>query len=322
MPTPTPRGAMAGVTSRVRAYFAPVQRTTSTLVAFDLARDGAAACSAPPAGFFDAGWIANFARMNATTIQTLRAGRNDAVAAQVRDQLEARVAFEFGEWGKLQMAIAGGSEHFNLLRPDLVTDPSGVTPFAACALLTGSTASELKLASGDLAKFAAGDLVVADVDYAAQTGYVGSGITGAYVATASEVGSDANFIRRVSFNVARVASVTSTSLRLAQPLLGGAPSTGAKVQPVVGFADRDGGRFLQEWSAIFVVADGGTRVLFYYPRLQTSAAATEGRVALAEPLAAATLRAEMRAFPITDARDGQQVLSYRALFPAASAPVR
>ena len=38
-------------------------------------------------------------------------------AAQFRGPLEARVEFDFREWGKLQMALAGGSEHMNVLAP-------------------------------------------------------------------------------------------------------------------------------------------------------------------------------------------------------------
>ena len=43
---------------------------------------------------------------------------------------------------------------------------------------------------------------------------------------------------------------------LAQPLLAGAPATGASAQVVAAFVDREGGSFFQEWSALFVVEAG------------------------------------------------------------------
>ncbi|MGA1987643.1 MAG: hypothetical protein ABSG72_15360, partial [Candidatus Sulfotelmatobacter sp.] len=101
-----------------------------------------------------------------------------------------------------------------------------------------------------------------------QVGYVGSGISAAYVSSAAAVNEDANYVRRVTFNVARVAEVTATSVVLAQPLLGGAPASGAGAQVVVAFVDREGGSFFQEWSALFVAEqESGGRVCFYYPRL-------------------------------------------------------
>ncbi len=59
-------------------------------------------------------------------------------------------------------------------------------------------------------------------------------------------------------------------LTLAEPLPGGAPAAGAKVQAVTGFVDREGGSFYQEWSALFVMEGSqGERIFFHYPRLQT-----------------------------------------------------
>ncbi len=61
--------------------------------------------------------------------------------------------------------------------------------------------------------------------------------------------------------------------------------TGMKVQPLCGFVDREGGGFFQEWSALFVIeGEQGERILFHYPRLQSSAGAAEANTALAAPL--------------------------------------
>jgi hypothetical protein len=91
------------------------------------------------------------------------------------------------------------------------------------------------------------------------------------------VNNDANYVRRVTFNVGRVVQVTSTALILAQPLLAGTPATGASVQVVAAFVDREGGSFFQEWSALFVAEpESGGRVCFYYPRLSPNPGAGHG----------------------------------------------
>jgi hypothetical protein len=305
------RSALLAATERVRAYFAPVARSTSQPLAFDLANAGRAALATPPTGWFDAGWITGFTRTAATAVRPLRAGAAGAVAQQVRNDLEARVEFNFCEWGKLQAAIAGGAEHFNLLTPG----------FAAAALQPGSTSTELPMAAADLARFAAGNLVAIDVDYAGATGYLGSGIAGAYVSDAAAINGDADFVRRVTFNVARVASVGAAALTLGPALLGGAPANGAKVQTLTGFSDREGGSYFQEWSALFVLASASAGVLLYYPRLQPAAPATESGISLADPLAITTLHANLRALPVADSRDGSPVLCHRAVFPASAAPL-
>src|SRR5208282_5622861 len=116
-------------------------------------------------------------------------------------------------------------------------------------------------------------------DYQQQVGYVGSGISAAYVSNAALVNRDPNYVRRVTFNVGRVVEVTATSVILAQPLLGGAPATGASAQIIAAFVDREGGSFFQEWSALFVAeAESGGRVCFYYPRLSPNPGAGPGGV--------------------------------------------
>ncbi len=129
------------------------------------------------------------------------------------------------------------------------------------------------LAPTDAAKFSAGSIIALDADYTGQTGFVGAPVAGAYVRQAL---TDVDYIRRVTFNVALVSQVTSTGLTLAEPLPGGAPAAGAKLQAVTGFVDREGGSFYQEWSALFVMEGSqGERIFFHYPRLQTMAGAEE-----------------------------------------------
>jgi len=315
------RPPMLPVARRVRAYFAPVARATEAPSIFDPALHGAFALDSPPAPWLDLGWIENLRRLPGTRILPVRGGAKGAASAQVRAQLDARVEFEFREWGKLQMALAGGSQHMNALAtaPAAPPQPSGGTPTAAIPLQAGSTATELVLGAA-VSSFAAGDLVAVDLDYTGQTGYVGAGLAAAYVKNAADVQNNAHYIRRVTFNVARIGSLTANSAVLAQPLLGGAPPAAAKVQKVVAFLDREGGSFFQEWSALLVLPEeSGGRVCFFYPRLQPAAPAQEQFFEVADPLAGTALRAAFLALPYTDASDNEQVSCYRSYFPAATA---
>jgi hypothetical protein len=270
MSTAPLRPAMVPVTRQMRAYFAPVNRTTEAPTIFDPAGSGVFALDSPPTPWLDLGWIEGFERFYDTPTDVVRAGANAQPMTQFRGPVEARVEFDFREWGKLQMALAGGSEHMNVLAtsPSAAPEPSGGTPIPSVAVLAGSTASELVFGVGAVNGFAVGNLVAVDVDYQQQIGFVGSGISAAYVSNAALVNHDLNYVRRVTFNVGRVVEVTATAVILAQPLLAGAPAAGASAQVVAAFVDREGGSFFQEWSALFVAeAESGGRVCFYYPRL-------------------------------------------------------
>ncbi|MGO9086564.1 MAG: hypothetical protein ACLQBK_15150 [Candidatus Sulfotelmatobacter sp.] len=330
MSTSPLRAAMVPVTRQMRAYFAPVNRASETPTIFDPGLAGAFELDAPPAPWLDLGWIENFERWYDTPTDVVRSGAKALPAVQFRGPLEARVAFDFRQWGKLQMALAGGSEHMNVLAPaagSASPAPSGGTPAAGVAVLAGSTASNLVFGAGAAGAFPAGCLIAVDVDYQQQTGYVGSGIAAAYVSSAAAVNQDANHVRRVTFNVGRAAEVTATSVLLAQPLLGGAPGAGASAQVVVAFVDREGGSFFQEWSALFVAEEeSGGRVCFYYPRLSPNPGAgnkfaRETLSAIVKPLSAVSLHAAFLALPYSDPNDGQTVVCYRSYFPAAMAGV-
>jgi hypothetical protein len=332
MSTSPLRAAMVPMTRQIRAYFAPVNRANETPTIFDPGVCGVFALDAPPAPWLDLGWVENLERSYDTPTDVVRSGALAMPAVQFRGPLEARVEFDFRQWGKLQMALAGGSEHMNVLAPAASTvppAPSGGTPAPAVAVLTGSTASQLVFGAGVGSAFAAGCLIAVDVDYQQQVGYVGSGISAAYVSSAAAVKNDANYVRRVTFNVGRVAEVTATSVLLAQPLLGGVPAAGASAQVVVAFVDREGGSFFQEWSALFVAEEeSGGRVCFYYPRLSPNPGAGSGKkfvreefTEIGKTVSAISLRASFLALPYVDPNDGQTVLCYRSYFPAAMAGV-
>ncbi|HWT66298.1 MAG TPA: hypothetical protein VN151_09290 [Terracidiphilus sp.] len=315
--------APAPVARRVRAYFAPVNRAAQTPVLFDASEQGGFSLDAPPSPWMDLGWIENFARKSGSKSAPLLTGIPAATLEQVRSTLEAEVSFEFLSWTKLTMALATGTQHMNLMAPQSGSTAvaSGAQALPAVAPQSGSTASSIMLTASDAAQFSAGSLIACDVDYAGQTGFVGSPVAGAYVRQAL---SDVDYVRRVTFNVALVSSVNGGTLTLATPLPGGAPAAGMKVQALKGFVDREGGTFYQEWSALFVLEGAqGERVFFHYPRLQSMAGAAESL----SPLGAknsgahqrAALKAQFMALPVTDPLDGERVLCYRSFLPAANA---
>jgi hypothetical protein len=317
--------APAPVVRRVRAYFAPVNRAAQTPVLFDPSQQGGFSRDAPPAPWIDLGWIQDFARKPASKSTALLTGIPAAVLEQVRESVQAQVSLQFLSWTKLTMALATGSQHMNVLAvtgdPALAANGALATP--AVTPQSGSTSTSILLASTDAAKFAAGSIAAVDMDYIGQTGYVGCPVAGAYVRQAL---TDVDYIRRVTFNVALVAQVSSTGLTFAGPLLGGAPAAGAKVQAVTGFVDREGGSFYQEWSALFMIQGSqGERIFFHYPRLQAMSGAEEAVAPLngkeRNGQSRVTLKAQFLALPVTDPLDGERVVCYRSFLPAVNALV-
>jgi hypothetical protein len=318
----------APVVRRVRGYFAPVNRGTGAPVLFDPAEMGGFALHSPPAPWISLGWIQDFVRKSGSKTAPVLTGIPAAALQQTRETLDAQVSFRFLGWTKLTMALATGSQHMNLLVPAsgsaAAADGGIATP--AAAILSGATATMLPLAAGDAARFSAGQTVAVDVDYTGQTGFVGSPVSGAYVKTPL---TDVDYVRRVTFNVATVASVATsgaTGLSLADPLPGGVPAAGMKVQALTGFIDREGGSFFQEWSALFAMEGSqGERIFFHYPRLQSLGSATEAAKPLdgkrGGTLERVLLTGEFRALPVTDPLDGERVVCYRSFLPAAHALV-
>lgn len=317
--------APAPVTRRVRAYFASVNRVAQAPVIFDPSEQGGFSLDTPPAPWINLGWIQDFVRRPASKSSAVLTGIPAAPLEQVRERLQAEVSLQFLSWTKLTMALATGSQHMNVLAPASGATPAADGAQAAPAVIpqSGSTSTSILLASSDAAKFSAGSIIALDTDYTGQTGFVGTPVAGAYLRQAL---TDIDYIRRVTFNVGLVAQVNTTGLTLAEPLPGGAPAAGAKLQAVVGFVDREGGSFYQEWSALFVMQGSqGERIFFHYPRLQPMTGAEE----VMSPLNAKNpsgsgrvlLKAQFLALPVTDPLDGEKVVCYRSFLPAANALV-
>ncbi len=315
--------AAAPLSRRVRAYFAAVNRSAQIPVLFDASEQGGFNLDAPPAPWISLGWVQGFARSASSKTSAVATGIPAAALEQVRESLDAQVSLQFLSWTKLTMALATGSQHMNLLAPanGVAGAPDGAPAAAAIAIQAGSTATSIALSSADAAKFVPGSMVAIDLDYVGQTGYVGSPVSGAYV---RQPLTDIDYIRRITFNVALVAQVSSTGITLAAPLPGGIPPANSKLQPVTGFVDRLGGCFYQEWSALFVMEGSQSeRIFFHYPRLQSMTDAEEALAPLAGKgrgsLERVLLKGQFRALPITDSLDGERVLCYRSFLPAPNA---
>jgi hypothetical protein len=304
----------APVVRRVRAYFAPVARASGTPTLFDPAGDGRFPVTAPPAPWIDLGWCSGFIRTAGTKVEALHTGAPATTASQIRTEVDATVAVEFASWGKLQLALTAGSQQMNLLHPATGVSGSGSGGAAepATLLQPGSTAATLQVGSAT-PNFAVGGLVAVDLDYAGQTGYLGSGASGAYLRHESDAGGDINFIRRMSLNVARIAAIIDGALHLETPLLAGTPSAAMKISRVAGFVDREGGTFFHEWSALFCVdGEQGDRVLYHYPRLQSMQGSTETSEQITGPLSRLKLAGRFRALPVIDSNDGSTVVCFRS----------
>jgi hypothetical protein len=231
---------------------------------------------------------------------------------QARIEIEATVSFSFESWGKLQLALSAGTQQMNLLKTasGSVAEGSGANAIAATPLTTGSTASVLQLGAEASTGFSVGELVAVDVDNAGQTGFVGSGVSGAYLQSAL---TDIDYIRRITLNVGRIASVNAGALTLESPLIAGVPSATMKLSGVLGFCDREGSSFFQEWSALFVgEGQQGERVIWHYPRLQAMSGIAESIAPASGGYEKARLSAAFRALPVKDTVDGETVVCFRS----------
>jgi len=144
------------------------------------------------------------------------------------------------------------------------------------------------------------------------------------VKSVAAMGTDVDYIRRITLNVARVTAIAGGVLTLGSSLIAGVPVTGMNVSRVVGFCDREGGSFFQEWSALFCLeGTQGDLVVFHYPRLQAMSGAAEVREGLvgvpagAGDLARTRLAGSFRALPVKDANDGELVVCFRSYLPGA-----
>jgi hypothetical protein len=305
---------MSPMMGRVSAYFAPVNRTAQQATIFDAAQNGGFVLNSPPSPWIGLGWIAGFTRKCGTKIEPVRAGSPTVTQMQSRTEIEATVSFAFESWGKLQLALSAGTQQMNLLKaaPGSPSEGSGGSAVSAVALQAGSIANVIQVGATAASGFTVGELIAVDVDYGTQTGFVGSGVSGAYVQAAL---TDVDYIRRVTLNVGRITAINTAAgaLTLQWPLIAGVPTATMKVSGVVGFCDREGSSFFQEWSAVFVgEGQQGERVIWHYPRLQAMSGAAEASAKAGGGYEKIQLSAAFRALPVKDPVDGETVVCFRS----------
>ena len=331
----TSRSGMSPVGDRIRAYFAPVDRVNDQPAIFDPANHGRFPLDVPPPPWIDMGWVEHFQRTSTSILDEVHTGPQGCASVQYRRSVGAAVEVDFCDWGKLQMALSAGTQHMNVLASDSDSSaqPMGGTPTSAIAVLPGSTADEIILGSGAVDPISPGDVVAVDIDYQQQVGYVGTGIAAAYIADPDDIHRDVHYIRRVTFNVGTVKEKTATSLLLSQPMPGGAPNAMSGLQRVVAFVDRDGGNFLQEWSALFIAGrESGGRICYYYPRLRPAGSLPEDAgstprkkletvAEFGETFTRTALHASFTARAILDDIDSEPIVCYRSYFPQRSSPM-
>src|SRR6266567_3863988 len=97
--------AAAPVTRRVRAYFAPVNRTLQAPVIFDSSEQGGFSLDGPLSPWIDLGWIQGFTRAATSKSGAVMTGIPAAALEQVRESLDAHISFQFLSWTKLTMAL-------------------------------------------------------------------------------------------------------------------------------------------------------------------------------------------------------------------------
>lgn len=247
----------------------------------DLQVSGPFNFNTPPSGWTDTGWIKEFKTTPQTKIGQVRSGFHGAVRAQYVGQVGEQFEFKFNEYGRLQFKLASGRQVFNILKS--TSSPSTVGPMnspgpAAVSMtaysVVGGTATLTVASASGFAADACGDpvYIVADIDMGACSGIVGENGTFVFPSAVSDV----DFIRKTSDFVARVQSISGNVLTLDQPFVGGGspaatngtPPAGSKVQQISGWAMREGGSFIQEWSGLFICDSiDGAQIAVYYPHI-------------------------------------------------------
>ncbi len=107
---------MAPAARAVRAYVAPVGRPIGADRGLrSRSSRGNSIWIRRREPWLDLGWVENFQRTPATKYEALRSGPVGNITVQYRTQPEARLEFDLPAWGKLQMALTGGTQMMNVL---------------------------------------------------------------------------------------------------------------------------------------------------------------------------------------------------------------
>jgi len=293
-----------------------------------------------PAGWTDLGWIMGFKMTPSSKIGQITSGYRGAVRQQVRGEVNEQFDFQFKEFSRLAWKISTGTEIFNLLETGAAQTQgplsgSGAPTWAVSGYNAsdgsygGSPTLVLSVAPGALA---VNDRIVCDVDFVASAypygGFAGSNGIPIYPNNAP---SDVDFIRKTSDFVSRVVQISGNTLVLDQPFIGGgssstllqgptSPPAGSKVQQMIGTASREGGTYITEWSAMFILdSQNGDQFCIYYPHVSISQFKDISTWNINNIGTTDTtgyqLDATMQALAFDDPLDGETVVGYRAWYP-------
>jgi hypothetical protein len=326
-----------------RALFAPYNPALGSAVAstvlgptiLDLQTLGPFNTNAPPPGWTDLGWIKDFKLTPGSKIGQVRSGYRGAVRAQYRGEVGESFDFSFREPARMQWKVATGTDPFNLIVGGGLTtvgplSASGAPRTAMVSYVPGPP-SVLTVASSAAIGISGGqgsEYIVVDADYnPTQFGTVGS----AGIPIQPNAVTDVDYLRKTSDFVARVVSVNANALTLDQPLVGGGssaaliapgfaiPPAGSNVQKVSGWAAREGGTYITEWSALFIMDTiDAAQIAVYYPHV--SIAQFKDMAAWAIENIGTTdetgyeLQASFNALAFDDPIDGETVVGYKAFF--------
>lgn len=321
-----------------RCFFAPFNIALASATSdsatgpkiLDLQSTGPFNESSVPSGWFDLGWIVDFKMTPQSHIGQIRSGYRGAVRAQYIGQVGEEFEFKFREIGRMQTQIATGKRCMNLLRNSVASTVGPVSGSGAqtVAMVSYSAgAGTLTVATGSGSLFSAGDYIVCDQDYStSQYGLVGDNAQPVFQNNVTDV----DYIRKNSDYVQRVVSVSSDTLTLSGPFIGGGsgtsaspntgPTSGAKIQKIRGWVAREGGSFIMEWSAMFVMTTiDGDQIVCYYPHVSISQFRDFAAYALenvgSTTLGGYELDAVYQALAFDDPIDGETVVGYRAFYP-------
>jgi hypothetical protein len=282
------------------------------------------------------GWIKDFKLTPGSKIGQVRSGYRGAIRAQYRGEVGEAFDFTFREPARMQWKVATGTDPFNLIVGGGLTtvgplSASGAPRTAMVsyvagppALLTVASSAAINVSGGQNSEY-----IVVDLDYnTATSGIVGS----AGIPIQPNAVTDIDYVRKTSDFVGRVVSVAGNVLTLDQPLVGGGssatliapgyatPPVGSNVQKISGWAAREGGTFISEWSALFIMDTiDAAQIAVYYPHV--SIAQFKDMAAWAIENIGTTdetgyeLQASYNALAFDDPLDGETIVGYKAFYP-------
>jgi hypothetical protein len=343
-----------------RAFFAPFNTalavssnsTSNGPKILDLQNLGPFSTNAPPAGFFDCGWIKNFKIAPGSKIGMIRSGVRGAVRAQFRGEVAESVDFAFRESTRMNWKIATGTIPMNLLsNPTPSTAgplsgsgaqavPLGVSGYQAAGFGSAVGVPVIAVPAGSGSLFAAGNYIVADQDYdGVSFGLIGDAGVPIFQGTVTDV----DYLRKTSDYVARVVAVIPNivagqdGLQLNAPIVGGGnavsgtpntgPTAGAKIQKVKGFAAREGTSAITDWTGLFICDTLDiAQLALYYPHLAINQfkdiAPWTLENAGTTDMVGYELQTNMNALAFDDTLDGETIVRYSAWYPPKNADIQ